>query len=143
MKNINEGVLIFNSWFESAKVLSGLEFKKLFLAIYDYQIHGIEPPSFTPKGEGIARNIFPCLDKRIKGAIYAKQGASINDGNENRLYPKWEPIGVKTPTLYTKEEKSKVKQSISSYEEREKWRDFFDTAAAHALGQTGDKNADN
>lgn len=131
MKTIDEGVYIFNNWFESAKVLSGIEFKKLFLAIYNYQIHGIEPPSFTQKGEGIARNIFPCIEKRINGAIYARRGTV----DKKEPDPIREPDRVKPPTLYTKEKISKEKNSIYSLEERERWQDFFDIATAHALEQ--------
>ena len=135
MSNISEGVLIFNNWFESAKMLSGLEFKKLFIAIYEYQIHGIEPPPFSEKGEAIARNIFPFIDKRLKGALYAKHGAGALDSLTATPDPHRDPTGVKCNTPYTKEKKRQENISLSSDEEQY-WRDFFDMAVAHALKET-------
>lgn len=133
MSNISEGVLIFNNWFESAKMLSGLEFKKLFIAIYEYQIHGIEPPPFSEKGEAIARNIFPFIDKRLKGALCAKLGAGALDSLTATPDPHRDPARVKSYTPHTKDKKRQDKTSISSYEDDQYWRDFFEIAIAHAL----------
>lgn len=139
MSKIDQGVLIFNEWFESAKGLSGLEFKKLFLAMYDFQINGKEPPSFTAKGDTLARVIFPCLEKRVSGAIYAKLGAQKNDNCSEPGKASGVPAGVKSETPGTKEENNKEKQRNTlvraSREKDEMWDEFFEAAKRRALGE--------
>ena len=159
MAKIDQGVFVFNEWFESARGLSGLEFKKLFLAMYDYQVNGKKPPSFTPKGETIAKIVFPCLEKRVNGAIYARMGALEQNSqltDEGTKKPAEEPAGVKSFTHATKEEKRKENNKIIYYRTRvgagswdwrtreeieaerekdKKWQEFFDVAAKRALGE--------
>ena len=138
MSKITEGVLIFNNWFEAAKLLSGPEFKKLLIAIYEYQIYGKQPPTFTPKGEALARSIFPLIEKRVKGAMWAKQGLEKKQDTPqgvpmgvSAVEPVGEPTGVKSYTPYPKENKRKENIRISSEEEAEKesWYEFFDWAS--------------
>ena len=124
MYRVDQGVLIFNEWFESARGLSGLEFKKLFLAMYDYQVNGKTPPTFTPKGETLAKVVFPCIKKRIIGASNARsrsisencsdgsEADSSSDGSTDKL-PQRVPAGEKTGCPAPKEKKSKEKNSIS------------------------------
>ncbi len=158
MSKIDQGVLIFNEWFESARGLSGLEFKKLFLAMYDYQVHGKVPPSFTEKGETLAAVVFPCLEKRVNGAMYAKFGMldAKNDGDrENTEHPYGDPAGGKSPTPSPKEKKSKEKNNISpplspigtegrrrgrggkaaKSEQDKEWDEFFELAIKRAMGK--------
>ena len=124
MPRIDQGVLIFNEWFESARGLSGLEFKKLFLAMYDYQVNGKTPPTFTPKGETLAKVVFPCLKRRVIGASNARckaldenssesdETASLSDTSTDGL-PHRVPAGEKSACPASKEKKSKEKKNIS------------------------------
>ena len=124
MPRIDQGVLIFNEWFESARGLSGLEFKKLFLAMYDYQVNGKTPPTFTPKGETLAKVVFPCIKRRVIGASNARsrsisencsdgsEADSSSDGSTDKLPPSV-PVGEKSGCPAPKEKKSKEKNSIS------------------------------
>ena len=128
-----QGVFIFYEWFSAAKVLSGLEFKKLFLAIAEYQLNGTEPPSFTPKGEALARVIFPCIKRRIDGAKFAERGAQEFKSDHLASTPSGTPSGVKTYTPYPKEKKNKEKYSNSSSEKDKEWQEFFDLAVSRSL----------
>ena len=124
MPRIDQGVLIFNEWFESARGLSGLEFKKLFLAMYDYQVNEKTPPTFTPKGETLARVVFPCLKRRVIGASNARckaldenssestETATLSDTSTDGL-PHRVPAGEKSACPAPKEKKSKEKKNIS------------------------------
>ena len=140
MTKITEGVLIFNNWFEAAKLLSGSEFKKLMLAIYEYQIFGKQPPTFTPKGEAVARSILPLIEKRVKGAMWARQGLEKNEGtpkgvpmgvtpDEPAREPMREPARVNRSTPYPKEYKRKENIRNSSEEEDRSWAEYYEDAA--------------
>ncbi len=75
MSNTEKGVLIFSEWFEAMKKLNPNEFKKLMLAIYDFQMKGIEPPEFYGKTALVADMIFPYIRRRVAAAEAAKKAS--------------------------------------------------------------------
>lgn len=129
MSTTDKGVLIFNEWFEAASELSSVEFKKLFMAMYNYQIHGTEPPQFKSRTQPIASIVFPCLKRRMDGARFAKYGAD----------PVREPSRAEPHTHDAKEKNKKEKYSIekkSTYpreSEKDSWEEFFELAARNGL----------
>ena len=131
MSTTDKGVLIFNEWFEASRELSSIEFKKLFMAMYNYQAYGTEPPQFKSKTKPVASIVFPCLKRRMDGARFARFGAD----------PVWEPARVESPTPEAKEKKKKEKYSTekkSTYareSEGDSWDEFFELAARKALGE--------
>ena len=129
MSTTDKGVLIFNEWFEASRELSSIEFKKLFMAMYNYQVNGTEPPQFKSKTQPVASIVFPCLKRRMDGAKFARFGAD----------PSWVPSRVEPQTPETKEKNKKEKYSIekkSTYpreSEKDSWEEFFELAARNGL----------
>ena len=83
MSTIDKGILIFNEWFEAMNELPGTDFKKLLLAIRDYQLYGTEPPQFKGKSKLVAALIFPCIARRVALSRAGKLGAAVTN---QRLY---------------------------------------------------------
>ena len=77
MSNTDKGVLFFHEWIEAMSKLSPNEFKKLAYAIYELQIHGIEPPEFQGKTALVAHMIFPYIRRRIQNSKAGKKGAAV------------------------------------------------------------------
>ena len=85
MRNTDKGVLMFNEWIDAMSELNPKEFKALFLAIWNYQLSGVEPPEFKGKTKIMASMIFPYVRRRIaqsngaKKAIAARQEKLCNN----------------------------------------------------------------
>ncbi len=82
MSKTDKGVLIFNEWFELMKQLSATDFKKLLVAMYEYQRYGKEPPQFKGKSELVATLVFPAIKRRISLSSAGKRGAQVTNSRE-------------------------------------------------------------
>ena len=76
MSDITKGVLIYNEWFEAMRALDPDNFKKIVLAVYDFQIHDIPPPEFDGVALAIASIIFPYIERRKQKAENGRLGAA-------------------------------------------------------------------
>lgn len=72
-----KGFLLFYDWVDALDMLSPKDFKKLLLALIEYQKNGTEPPEFTNKAKTIASLIFPQIDRRKYLSEMGKKGAEI------------------------------------------------------------------
>lgn len=72
-----KGFLLFYDWVDALDMLSPKDFKRLLLALIEYQKNGTEPPEFSNKAKTIASLIFPQIDRRKYLAEMGKKGAEI------------------------------------------------------------------
>lgn len=76
---------------DALDMLSPKDFKKLLMALVEYQKSGTEPPEFSNKAKTIASLIFPQIDRRKYLAEMGKKGAEI------RYKDKTSGVGGDTP----------------------------------------------
>ena len=82
MSDITKGVLIYNEWFEAMRALDPDNFKKIVLAVYDFQIHDTPPPEFDGVALAIASIIFPYIERRKQKAKNGRLGAAARYSKE-------------------------------------------------------------
>ena len=75
MSNTDKGILIFYEWIESILDLKLKDQREILKAMYEYQRFGKKPPEFSGPAKILARVIFPCIDRRIAGAVNGRRSA--------------------------------------------------------------------
>ena len=83
MAKSNKGFLFFYDWLEVLRELDSKNFKKIVLAMIDYQQNGTLPPKFSGTTEVIAKLIFPQIDRRIASAKAGKMGMEARYGKQS------------------------------------------------------------
>ena len=76
MASSDKGFLFFYDWLEPFSTLSGDDFKRLFLAMVEYQKNDVEPPEFQGKAKFLAMFVFPQLQRRKISSKAGKSGMS-------------------------------------------------------------------
>jgi DNA (cytosine-5)-methyltransferase 1 len=71
------GFLFFYDWLEPFSLLSGDEFKKLFISMAEYQLNGTKHGEFTGNTALIASFVFPQLDRRMARSEAGKKGMAV------------------------------------------------------------------
>ena len=80
MSKTDTGVLIFTEWFESLRELNPKQFKAVLMAMYEYQIKGIDPPEFTGGARMVSNLIFPYITRRKQQAAFGRLGSEARYG---------------------------------------------------------------
>ena len=90
MGKSNKGFLFFYDWIDVLEELEGKDFKRLVMAMINYQRDGTPPPEFKGVSRVIAQLIFPQIDRRIANAEAGKTGMKnrysdngVNNGVSN------------------------------------------------------------
>ena len=108
MSEINKGILIFKEWLVSMEKLPPKEYKKMIIAMCDYQFNDVPPPEFTGKSALVAPIIFPCLQRRKEASAKGQKGADARYRSTNASV---ETASAEQPSKSTK---ASVKEPFSS-----------------------------
>lgn len=70
----NKGLLFYYDWKLPFEILSGDDFKSLFLAMLDYSRDGTPPPEFEGAAKITAAFVFPTIDRAKEAAEAGRRG---------------------------------------------------------------------
>ena len=77
MSDIDKGFLIYREWLNAMKLLPASDFKRVMMAMWDYQFEGKEPPEFKGKCEVVATMVFPHIKRRLQMSAAGKRSAML------------------------------------------------------------------